>query len=117
MYDDAVQYFETEVLFNDPWTTAENAKQLRALKNAENLLYSTFSMYNRDKKPLPQNAIFEQALWLLRQDDTTLKAELGYTSISLSGEINVSVNSNVPKIAPNVTAIIRKSRGKVGRYR
>ena len=112
-----MQYFDGEVLHNDAWIAADELKRKRALKNAENVLYSHFTVFKPETKPLPAAAVFEQALWLLRQDDTTLKAELGYTNMSLSGEISVSMNSNVPKIAPNVNVILRKARRKVGRYR
>lgn len=114
-YEEAVTYFDTEVLHNQTWLDTDENTRKRALKNAENELYNAFPSYNREKKPLPNNAIFEQALWLLRQDSNIQQAELGVSNINLSGEISISMSGNKQKIAPNTLAIIRKSR-KVGRY-
>ena len=115
-YEEAVNYFETEVLHNQPWLDAEETTRKRALKNAENILYETFTGFNSEKKPLPAKAIYEQALWLLRQDDNVRQAEMGITNINLSGELSISMSQNQTRIAPSVKAIIRSARGKVGRY-
>jgi hypothetical protein len=114
-YEDAVTYFETEVLHNSVWVEADEDMRKRALKNAENELYSFFTSYSREEKPLPVKAIYEQALWLMRQDDTTKKAELGVTNVNLSGEISISMSGTAKAISPTVFRIVRKSR-KVGRY-
>lgn len=115
-YEDAVIYFETEVLHNQPWLDAEETTRKRALKNAENVLYETFTSFNSEKKPLPAKAIYEQALWLLRKDDNVRQAEMGITNINLSGELSISMSQNQSDIAPTVKTIIRSARGKVGRY-
>ena len=114
-YEEAVTYFDTEVLHNQAWLEADENTRKRALKNAENELYTNFSVYNPETKPLPNNAVFEQALWLLRQDTNIQQAEMGVTNVNLSGEISISFSGGKSKIAPNVLSIIRKSR-KVGRY-
>lgn len=115
-YEEAVNYFETEVLHNQQWLDADETKRKRALKNAENILYETFTGFNRDKKPLPSKAVYEQAMWLLRQDDNVRQAEMGITNINLSGELSISMSQSQTRIAPNVQVIIRSARGKVGRY-
>jgi hypothetical protein len=114
-YEDAVAYFETEVLHNQNWLEADEDTRNRALKNGESELYRFFSSYKREEKPLPKEAVFEQALWLLRQDETTKRAELGVTNTNLSGEISISMQGRTQPIAPNVIRIIRQAR-KVGRY-
>lgn len=115
-YEEAVAYFENEVLHNTAFIDADSAKRNRSLKSAENELYNAFPMFDKVLKPLPNNAIFEQAIWLLRKDETIMKGELGITNINLSGEVSMSVSQKDNRIAPNVMAIIRKSRRKVGRY-
>lgn len=115
-YEEAVAYFENEVLHNTAFIEADPVKRNRALKSAENELYSSFPMFDKATKPLPNTAIYEQAIWLLRKDDTILKGELGITNINLSGEVSLSVSQKDNRIAPNVKNILRMSRKKVGRY-
>ncbi|MCS0827388.1 hypothetical protein NX029_26090 [Cytobacillus firmus] len=111
-YEEAVNYFENEVLHNQAWTSAEEAARNRALKNAENELYNNFRQYKPSVKPLPNKAIFEQALWLLRKDDTILRAEQGVTNVNLSGAVQMSISGNTPKIAPTVIKMLGRRRGR-----
>lgn len=111
-YEDAVSYFENEVLHNSYWLSADESQRKRALKNAENELYSTFRKYSIDKNPLPMRAIFEQAIWLLRKDDTILRAEQGVTNVNLSGAIQMSVSGSSPKISPNAIRLLGRRRGR-----
>jgi hypothetical protein len=114
-YEEAVSYFENEVLHNKPWLDADETTRQRALKNAENILYSYFKRFNPETNPIPNKAIFEQALWLLRFDDAVQRAELGVSNINMSGEISLSFSGGADKIAPNAKMIIGAMR-KVGRY-
>ncbi|MFD9628673.1 hypothetical protein [Peribacillus muralis] len=111
-YEEAVTYFEEEVLHNTQWVDADESTRKRALKNAENELYITFKRYKVDKNPLPKEAIFEQTLWLLRKDDTILRAEQGVTNVNLSGAIQMSLSGSSPKISPNVVRILGRKRGR-----
>lgn len=111
-YEDALTYFDTEVLHNTQWIDADEGNRKRALKNAENELYETFKRYSTEKNPLPTKAIFEQALWLLRKDDTILRAEQGVTNVNLSGAIQMSLSGSSPKIAPSVTRMLGRRKGR-----
>lgn len=111
-YEDAILYFENEVLHNTAWVDAEEAMRKRALKNAENELYENFKQYKSTTKPLPNKAIFEQALWLLRKDDTILKAEQGVTNVNLSGAVQMSISGNTPKISPIVIKMLGRRKGR-----
>ena len=113
-YEEASAYFETEVLHNTAWVEANEDTRKRALKAAENELYNEFPRYDREKRPVPAKAQFEQALWLLRKDDSILKAEMGVTNINLSGEFSMGLGGKVSKISPNAMRYIRTKR--VGRY-
>ena len=112
MYNEAVNYFENEVLHNDMWVEADEAMRKRALKNAENELYETFKRYKPSTNPLPMKAIFEQALWLLRKDDTILKAEQGVTNVNLAGAVQMSISGNTPKVSPIVIKMLGRRRGR-----
>lgn len=113
-YEQAVDYFENEVLHNTAWIEADESSRKRAIKSAENELYNEFPRYDREKRPMPEKAVFEQALWLLRKDDSILKAEQGVTNINLTGEFSMGLGGKVAKISPNAVRFIRSR--KVGRY-
>lgn len=114
LWEAAAQYIESEVLHNAAWTEADRPTQERALKAAENQLYLEYTRFDREKKPIDQKAIFEQAVWLLRMDDAVLKAEQGVTNINISGEFSMGLGGTFKKISPMAVSIIRKKR--VGRY-
>lgn len=107
----ANDYFANEVLHADEWNEADTTTRQKALKNAENQLYRIYKNYNPDTKPLPEIAIYEQALWLLRIDDAIRRAELGVTSVSVGG-INISVSRVNLAVSPEVVSIIGRRIGR-----
>lgn len=104
-------YFQNEVLHCQEWLEADDTTKQKALKNAENQLYRIYKNYNPDTKPLPDQAIFEQALWLLRIDDAIRRAEMGVTAISVGG-VNVNVSRVDLSVAPEVYRIIGRRIGR-----
>ena len=111
-YEEADSYFLNEVYHNAAWLEADEDKRKRALNNAANELYTHFSKYDRDKKPLPNKAIYEQALWIMRKDDTILRAEQGVTNVNLAGAIQLSMSGKSQKISPAVTQLLGRRRGR-----
>lgn len=107
----ANNYFSTEVLHTQEWDDATDEQRQRALKQAENQLYRIYKNYDPVNKPLPDIAVFEQALWLLRIDENVRRAEQGVTSISISG-INISLSRVNLSIAPAVFQIIGRRIGR-----
>lgn len=114
LYNLAVTYFDEEVLHNGPWLAADEGTRNRALKNAANELYNEYPRFDRELRPIPEKAIFEQALWLLRKDDSIMKAEMGVTNINISGEFSLGLGGKAVKISPNAKKFLRSR--KVGRY-
>ena len=108
----AENYFLNNVLHNTEWVEAEAGRKQRALKNAGNQLYRMYrNSYDETIKPLPDEAVYEQALWLLRIDDSIRKAEQGVSSISVSG-INISVQKVNLSVAPEVLNILGRRVGR-----
>jgi hypothetical protein len=107
----ANDYFTNEVLHAEEWLEADTETRQKALKNAENQLYRLYKQYNPDTKPLPETAVFEQALWLLRIDDSIRKAEMGVTSVSVGG-ISINVSRVNLSVAPEVVNIIGRRIGR-----
>lgn len=117
MLEFANSYFENEVLHNSEWLEADAAKRNRALKQAGNMLYPVFKRYHPVKKPLPMPAIFEQAHFLLRKDDTVRMAEMGVVTSSVSGITTNASKTSINEISPNVYSIILADSGsRVGSY-
>ena len=110
---DAEEYFGTEVLWADEWRNADFTAKDRALTNAENQLYRTYRGYNvaDPKNQIDKKAVFEQALWLLRLDDTIRKAEQGVKSVSVSG-ISISLDRVASYIAPEVVKMLGRRVGR-----
>jgi hypothetical protein len=109
---DADTYFSTEVLWTDEWDGADASLRDKALTNAENQLYRHYTEYDISD---PDNqivdiAIYEQALWLLRLDDSIRKAEQGVKTISVSG-VTISLDRAASHIAPEVTRILGRRIG------
>lgn len=112
--EEANEYFAAEVLHNEPWEEADDDRKLRALNNAENILYRHYSEYyepSDESKQIPKVAVFEQALWLLRQDDAILAAEMGVVQTTVSGISVLTKGEAVDLIAPEARRIVNDDLG------
>lgn len=118
--EEANRYFAEEVLHNEPWEEADGYRRYRAINNAERILYRHYGEYyevSDDSKQIPKEAIFEQALWLLRQDDAILAAEMGVVQTTVSGISVLTKGEGVGLIAPEASRIINEDQGgSVGRF-
>lgn len=106
-------YF-SEVLHNTEWVEADTDTKNRALKTSQRQL----SKIVPSDFVLPNEAIFEQAILLLRVDDGFLQAQLGVSQTSVAG-ISVSYNIKEVKlingmpISQMALVIIRENGGTV----
>ncbi|MBC9785102.1 hypothetical protein H1S01_11345 [Heliobacterium chlorum] len=106
----ADQYF-TGILHNEEWNTADPSMKKRALEQAETQLYRYFRSFSPATRPLPDEAVFEQAIWLLRMDDSVRKTQQGVRSVGVGG-IQISSDAVKP-ICPEVVILLGR---RVGRY-
>lgn len=104
-------YFETNVLHNELWVNADEPTKTRALNNASNILYRMYKGYNKEVAPIPNEAIYEQAHWLLRIDDTIQKAEQGVTTVMVDGMM-IALSKIDRTIAPQVLYILGRRVGR-----
>ncbi|MBA4542893.1 hypothetical protein H1164_08260 [Thermoactinomyces daqus] len=114
---DANAYFDENVLHSQPWDQADDTVKQKALNNAEIVLYREFRGLYDISNPvnqIPLPAIYEQALWMLRQDDTILKAEMGVTGIGVSGISIQTKGVPVQYIAPEASRIIAEDQSNRG---
>ncbi len=115
---DANAYFDENILHNDEWVNADDPKKTRALNQAEKMLYRHYFQYDPVENPIPDEAVFEQALWLLRIDDTIRRAEQGVKSVMVDGMM-IQLAQVDRSISPAVISILgrrvgRSSSGRVG---
>ena len=99
------------MLHNAEWVGADQDRKQRALNNAGNQLYRIYRNSYDATKPLPDEAVYEQAIWLLRIDDSIRKAEQGVSSVSVSG-ISISVQKINLSVAPEVLSILGRRVGR-----
>jgi len=111
----AETYFATKVLHNTEWVEADPVTKQMALSNAEVQLYRIYNNYDPNEKPLPDEAVFEQALWMLRIDDSIRKAEQGVKTVSVSG-VAVVVEAVNLSVAPNAALILGRRIGRTVIY-
>jgi hypothetical protein len=102
----ADKYFSESVLHNDAWVNADNDSKQRALNNASNIL----SRHYRNRM-IPDEAVFEQAIWLLKISEARKQAEQGVTSYSVDG-ISVSLSQVDRTIAQPVLQIMGRRVGR-----
>lgn len=112
---DADTYFNTNVFHNEPWIELDEASKQRALNNAETILYRFFKRYDKNENPLPDEAVFEQALWIIRQDESIQAAEMGVMQVSVKGVSVLTNGQRVQVIAPNVLRIVNGGSVRYGR--
>lgn len=102
----ADQYFSENVLHNEAWVNADNDAKQRALNNALNIL----TRYYGKRTEIPDEAIFEQALWLLKVSEAMKQAEQGVTDYLVDG-IKVSLAQIDKTIAPSVIQMLGRRVG------
>jgi hypothetical protein len=107
----AENYFATKVLYFDEWAEADPAVKQRALNAASAQLYRLYKNYDPTTKPLVDDAVYEQALWMLRADDTIRKAEQGVRSVSVSG-VSIYVDRVNLMVAPQAALILGRRIGR-----
>lgn len=102
----ADKYFSESVLHNDAWVNADNDSKQRALNNASNILYRHYR-----NRTIPDEAVFEQAIWLLKISEARKQAEQGVTSYSVDG-ISVSLSQVDRTIAQPVLQVMGRRVGR-----
>lgn len=102
----AEKYFTEDVFINDAWVNADSDSKQRALNNADNILKRQYRTH-----AIPNEAVFEQAIWLLKITEARKQAEQGITSYSVDG-ISVQLSAIDRTIAPEVLQIVGRRVGQ-----
>ena len=102
----ADKYFTEFVLHNDAWVNADNDSKQRALNNASLILSRHYGNCT-----IPEEAVFEQAIWLLKISEARKQAEQGVTSYTVDG-ISISLSQIDRTISPNVISMLGRRVGR-----
>lgn len=102
----AEQYFTESVANNDAWVNADSDQKQRALNNASNIISRRYP-----NRTIPDEAVFEQAIWLLKISEARKTAEQGVTSYSIDG-ISVSLSQIDRTLAPETIAMLGRRVGQ-----
>jgi hypothetical protein len=108
---DAEKYFKENVVHKDEWVNADTETKQAALNQAANQLYRYFQTYDAEKRPLPDEAIYEQALWILRKDDAIRQGEMGVQQVAVKG-VSVLLAGSTRSISPEVFQIVGRRVGR-----
>lgn len=99
--DEVNEFIQTTILHSAVWDEADTNTRGKAVNNAA----WTLSKYLPKDCPIieeiPTDLLANQTIWLLRIDDTFLRAEMGATYIQMSG-VMVNIQDKDRSIAPYV---------------
>jgi hypothetical protein len=116
-------YIASNILHSSVWDEATPTQKTKAVNNAVSMLLT----YLPDKFPTADSISTEfvahQAVWMLRIDDTFLRAELGISYIQMSG-VMVTIADKDRSINPYILSALKISvdskggitKKKVARY-
>lgn len=117
-------FIEENILHSSVWDEANENTRTKAINNSVLTLTRMLSRYFPIAEEIPEDIIANQTIWLLRVDDTFLRADMGATYIQMSG-VMVNIKDRDRSIAPYVLDVLDitpdpntggLTRRKVGRY-
>lgn len=112
VFEDVQSYIDENILHSDVFDAADVNKKQKAVKNAENVLYSYYRQFNPEENPIQIAAVAYQTIWLLQIDDSVRRAEQGITNVNVMG-ISISMLQIDRSISPQVLRMLGR---RVGRY-
>lgn len=111
-------YIKSNVLHSNAFDKADSLQKEKAVNQARNMLVRFLPHIYSSLESVPVEDVAEQALWLLKMDDSVQRAEQGATSIRVDG-ITINYSDMDRTIAPNIQRLhgVRSIRQmKVARY-
>jgi hypothetical protein len=110
IFEDVKAYIDEAILHSAPFDGAEVSVQRKAIKTAENILYSLYSRFKPETNPLPVDALAYQTIYLLAKDDSDLRADRGASYVGFNGVAMNFTQSN-RQVAPDVIRILGRRTG------
>lgn len=101
---DVAAYINTHVIQSHVWDNADHKLRTKAVNRAVTMLTQIlFAGQNVD--PLPVELIAEQAVWLLKIDDSIERAEMGMKNIWVDGTM-LTITEKDNSICPTVYKLL-----------
>ena len=108
-----IEFINNNIFHSKEFDVLTEEQKVKAINNAKTTLYSFYTDYDEEKKPLPINVIALQTVWTVRKDESILKSELGVSSQSIEG-LSISYRNTPEIIAPEVKHLFKKRVGSYG---
>lgn len=117
-------FIDENILHSGVWDDSEEKLRRKAVNNSTLTLTKMLSRYFPNPEEISVDILANQAVWILRVDDTFLRAELGASYIQMSG-VMVNIKDKDRSISPYVLDVLGitpdpitggLSKRKVGRY-
>lgn len=121
---DVTSYITENIYHSGVWDETTDEKRRKAVSNSIETLLTYLPKYFEDEAAIPVNVLAQQTIWLMRVDDTFLRAEMGVTYIQMAG-VMLNISNKDRSIAPYVLDYLGitpdpitggLSKRKVGRY-
>lgn len=117
-------FIEENILHSSVWDEAEEKLRRKAVNNSALTLTRLLARYFPNPEEISVDVLANQVVWILRVDDTFLRAEMGASYIQMSG-VMVNIKDRDRSICPYVLDVLGitpdpitggLSKRKVGRY-
>lgn len=103
-------YFRDNVIDDKAWQNAYEPIKDKVLNASQNILYREYPQYDRVDNPIPDEAIYEQAIWMLSKPEYTKKADYGVNSAGADGVFYTMKPSK--RISPEVRRMLGRKIGR-----
>ena len=94
-------FIDNNIFQSELWDTLTDPLKQKLINNASIILKSHLPQLFENE--IPTHDLVDQMLWILKQDDTMQRAEMGVTSLSVEG-MSVSFDGKDRPIAPSIVA-------------
>lgn len=111
--DEVTAYIDENIVFSALYDKADEKTKKKAINQAGNTLFKYLPAVYNSVEGIPIEDIVEQAIWLLRIDDTFQRAEMGATMITVDG-IQLQIGAMDRTIAPKILSLYGVSATELG---
>lgn len=112
VFSEVKNYIDEEILYTAPFDNVDEKLQKKAVKNASAVLYSIYTRFSPERKPLPIEAIAYQSIHMLAKDDSARRIDDGASYIGFNG-VALTYSQRNRQISPEVIRILGR---RIGSY-
>lgn len=114
-------YIDDNILHSELWDKATETRQKKAVNNASKVILNVLSDRYSNETELDAEDIANQAIWMLKLDDSFQRAEMGVQQMTVDG-VTILFRDKDNTVAPQLSqkhgiALAGGMRRRVGSYR